>query len=192
MPDDPRITYPLAAGVGSHHRRRDSSDEWYTPPHVFGALGLEFDLDPCSPPLPAAEWIPAKRRISQPDDGLSCKWEGRVWLNPPYGRRIGEWVRRLTVHGDGVALVFSRTDTAWFQQAVKLAEAVCFLSKRLRFVPADLEQGGNSVIGTAGAPSVLLGFGSCAPAVVGCGLGTCFLSNPNHDSAGPLTLWEAA
>jgi hypothetical protein len=27
-----------------------SSVEWYTPPEIFEALGLTFDLDPCAPP----------------------------------------------------------------------------------------------------------------------------------------------
>lgn len=54
------------------------SPEWYTPPEVFSALGLTFDLDPCAPPLPAASWIPAARRYTLPVDGLAEPWEGRI------------------------------------------------------------------------------------------------------------------
>lgn len=190
MPPDPRVTQPVV-GLGSHHRTTTSSDEWYTPKHIFDALGIEFDLDPCSPALPAAAWVPASRRISLPDDGLSATWDGRVWLNPPYGRQIGQWVRRLARHGDGVALVFARTDTGWFQDAARVAGAICFLERRLQFVPAIDGQLGNSVTGAAGAPSVLMGFGSCSSAVQRCGLGMAFEVRSGHAITDPMSLWEA-
>ncbi|HUZ23794.1 MAG TPA: hypothetical protein VMV07_08510 [Streptosporangiaceae bacterium] len=28
------------------------------------------------------------------DDGLAQPWKGRVWLNPPYGHVIGQWMAR--------------------------------------------------------------------------------------------------
>lgn len=56
---------------------------WLTPPEIIRALG-EFDLDPCCPP--AMPWSTAKKMVCRPDDGLAVTWEGRVWLNPPYGR----------------------------------------------------------------------------------------------------------
>jgi hypothetical protein len=143
--------------------------EWYTPPPIFDALGLEFDLDPCGPPggLP---WGRAARTISLPSDGLLERWDGRVWLNPPYGTSTGLWVERLAEHGDGIALVFARTDTGWWQSAAAAASAVCFVEGRLSFVRGD----GANVGGghNAGAPSTLLAFGEdCARAVAGCGLG---------------------
>lgn len=77
------------------------TSEWYTPPGVFEALGVEFDLDPCAPPggLP---WIPAKRSLSFKDDGLRAPWEGRIWLNPPYGNHTVRWLARLADHGVGI------------------------------------------------------------------------------------------
>jgi hypothetical protein len=42
----------------------DESDEWYTPAWVFRALGVEFDLDPCSPGAPPSS-VPAKRHITK-------------------------------------------------------------------------------------------------------------------------------
>lgn len=53
----------------------------------------EFDLGPCAAPgHPTAceRWT-----REQVGDGLSLPWHGRVWLNPPYGRTMGEWLRAL-------------------------------------------------------------------------------------------------
>jgi hypothetical protein len=35
--------------MAEHENSIGESDEWYTPPEIFDALGLTFDLDPCSP-----------------------------------------------------------------------------------------------------------------------------------------------
>lgn len=145
----------------------DGTSEWYTPPHVFEALGLEFDLDPAAPPG-GVPWIPARQNFSEADDGLGRPWRGRVWLNPPYGRQTPLWLRRLADHGDGVALVFARSDTTWFQELAPVATALCFVAGRLRFVPGD----GRADSSTAGAPSLLMAFGlPAALALANCGLG---------------------
>ncbi len=140
------------------------STEWWTPPHIFEALGCRFDLDVCAP-VGGVPWIPADRSLSIEDDGLSVDWTGGVWLNPPYGRQMGEWTRRLRDHGEGVALVFARTDTAWFHEAVEGSGALCFIKGRLSFI-------GPSVTGhNAAAASVLIGYGDYATAVLDCALG---------------------
>jgi hypothetical protein len=154
---------------------KGESEDWYTPPHVFEQLGLVFDLDPASPPggLP---WIPAARHYSRADDGLAQPWEGRVWMNPPYGADAAGWLGRLTEHyesgnGDGVALIFARTDVAWWHEVVPRASAVCFLRGRLQFIDHEL----NKAPGAAAAPSALIAFGEeCADAVAASGLGMTF------------------
>jgi DNA N-6-adenine-methyltransferase (Dam) len=155
-----------------HEPTKGRSVEWYTPPELFEALGITFELDPSAPPG-GVPWVPAARHFSLEDDGLSQPWKGRVWLNPPYGRDIGRWLERLAAHGDGLALVFARTDTAWFHRAFGAATAVCFIKGRLRFVPG----GGQAATGAAGAPSVLLAYGlPCSLALAVSGLGrTCMV-----------------
>jgi DNA N-6-adenine-methyltransferase (Dam) len=136
------------------------SVEWYTPPAVFRALGLSFDLDPAAP-TGGVPWVPADRCFSRAENGLAQPWAGRVWLNPPYGREVKLWLDRLAQHGDGLALVFARTDTRWYQGVSRQATAVCFVAGRLAFVRPD-----GSTTGSAGAPSVLLAFGlPCALAL---------------------------
>ena len=75
------------------------------PPHIFQPLG-KFDLDPAAP-IENRDWIGATRTFTELEDGLAQHWEGRVWLNPPYGRGIGQWVKKMAEHvkngGAGIA-----------------------------------------------------------------------------------------
>lgn len=139
----------------THESTYNESVEWYTPPLIFDALGVTFDLDPCSPLAGPIPWIPAKRHLTIADDGLNSEWGGGVWMNPPYGKHTAAWMARLAEHGNGIGLVFARTDTAWFHDVVERASVVLFIRKRLRFIPANKEQDG----GGAGAGSMLVAFG---------------------------------
>lgn len=158
------------SGMGSHQQTVGDSVEWYTPPGIFDRLGLTFDLDPCAPPggLP---WIPAATSYCEADDGLTQPWRGRVWLNPPYGRHTGLWLRRLAAHGEGVALVFARTETEWWHEVVPTAAAVCFIAGRITFVDAERRPGKFN----GGAPSALIAWGDeCAAAVAAAEMGMTF------------------
>lgn len=167
----PAIARARGGPVGFSYARPDGgSDEWYTPPHIFDALGLTFDVD-VSAPRDGVPWVPARRWFSRDDDGLSQDWDGRVWMNPPYGRNIGAWLARMADHAHGIALVFARTDTDWWHEHATTADLACFIRGRLTFLRWDgqrrREGGGNS-----GAPSVLLAWGGdCADAVAASALG---------------------
>jgi hypothetical protein len=159
------------------HGRLDegSTVEWYTPPEIFQALGLTFDLDPCAPPggLP---WIPAKRFYSHQDDGLARAWRGRVWLNPPYGKGIDRWMRKLAAHGNGIALVHARTGAVWWREALSHASAVCFIAGGVRFM-TDTQ--GTRPPGSSPLPLVLMAYGlECALAVMQSELGPCLIVPP--------------
>jgi len=165
---------------GFIHDRRTATttDEWFTPPAVFEALGLAFDLDPAAP-RGGVPWIPARRHFTKEDDGLAQPWQGRVWLNPPYGRATAHWLTKLADHGDGLALVFARTDTAWFQRIASRATALCFVDGRIRFHRPNRSQGD-----AAPSPSLLIAFGlPCALGLVEAGLGQAFMPpvrSPGH------------
>jgi hypothetical protein len=131
------------------------SDTWLTPPEIITELG-PFDLDPCAAPEPRP-WPTATRHITRPDDGLSTEWAGRVWLNPPYSSEAGAWLARLAEHGNGTALVFARTETSWFVEAVwQRASAALFLHGRIYFHRRD----GSRASANSGAPSVLVAYGA--------------------------------
>lgn len=137
--------------MGSHQSHRAGTTTWLTPPHIIKALG-PFDLDPCAAP----GWTTAADHYVLPTDGLAEPWHGHVWLNPPYGIEAWTWLARLAEHGDGIALVFARTETAGFVREVwGKADAVLFLHGRLHFHHAD----GTRAAANSGAPSVLVAYG---------------------------------
>ncbi len=158
--DSPRLApcagYPTEArrkGIGGHQSARMDSDVWLTPPEIVTALG-PFDLDPCAPF--ARPWNTARRHYHAAQDGLSRAWLGRVWLNPPYGSHCGAWLKRLAEHGNGMAIVFARTETRdWQAHIWRAADAILFLHGRLHFYRAD----GIRAKANAGAPSALIAYG---------------------------------
>lgn len=113
---------------------------WGTPQDFFDELNAEFSftLDVC------AEEHNAKclRFFSPKQDGLAQKWEGVCWMNPPYGRNIGQWIQKAKQSAEEngatvVCLLPARTDTAWWHELIApfLGERVeaRFLKGRLKF-----------------------------------------------------------
>jgi len=138
----------------THEDKQNKTVDWYTPPWVFEKLGIMFDLDPCQPVL-GVPWIPTKRRYTEVDDGLIQPWEECVWLNPPYGKHTSQWLEKMHNHRNGIALVFARTDCAWFHSFVAKADAILFLKGRVRFVDGlGLTKGQG-----AGSGSMLIAWG---------------------------------
>ena len=137
----------------------DNKDEWLTPPEIIKVLG-EFDLDPCSPHPNKRPWDTAKRHFHKEMNGLNQLWSGRVWCNPPYGKETFKWLEKLHDHGNGIALIFARTDTHGFHEQVwNKADAMFFLRGRLSFYKIE----GNSTIlprQKSGAPSCLVAYGA--------------------------------
>ena len=144
----------MAKGIGGHQRAyRGHSDEWLTPPAIIDALG-PFDLDPCSPVH--RPWDTAKLHYTIEDDGLAKPWgDNRVFMNPPYGPETGKWLEKLANHGNGIALIFARTETEIFHRWVwQRADAILFLRGRLYFHKISGERGRSN----AGGPSALIAY----------------------------------
>lgn len=114
---------------------QDRNDRWLTPLPVVRALGA-FDLDPCgAPDHPTAEHV---WTLEAGRDGLREAWHGRVWLNPPYGRIMREWVARLIEHGRGTALIPVATGTKlWMDAVFPHASAIHFYRHRINFLRRD-------------------------------------------------------
>lgn len=124
-----------------------ASDEWYTPPHVFEAMGVRFDLD-VAHPATAKTHVPADAFYH--DLGLERPWRGFVWMNPPFGGRnsLEPWLNSFFHHGNGVALTPDRTSAPWFRRAWEQADAVLFTPK-IRFLRPDGTEGKSPANGTA-------------------------------------------
>lgn len=113
-----------------------SSDsyEWSTPQEFFDKLNQEFNftLDVCASESNAK----CDSYFYKEIDGLKMKWEGVCWMNPPYGRGIGEWIKKAYNSSQNgatvVCLVPSRTDTKWFHEYVMQGE-IRFIQGRLKF-----------------------------------------------------------
>lgn len=141
----------MVGAMGSHHSHRAGTTTWLTPLYITEDLG-PFDTDPCAYP----GWPTATNLIHLPTDGLLEEWKGRVWLNPPYGNELWEWLDKLSKHGKGTALIFARTETKGFvEQVWDKADALLFLHGRLHFYYPD----GSPAKANSGAPSVLVAYG---------------------------------
>jgi hypothetical protein len=141
--------------LSAHQSARMKNDEWLTPPEIMDKLG-RFDLDPCAPRLAVRPWSTAARHYDADIDGLSLEWNGRVWMNPPFGREAIKWMRRLAAHGNGIALIPARTETAMFYECVwGVADAVLFIKGRPHFHFVD----GSKAAFNSGAPIALIAYG---------------------------------
>lgn len=103
---------------------------WTTPKHVYEELDREFHftLDPC----------PVGGVAALGQDGLLMSWAGEtVFMNPPYGRELPLWIRKAYSESQRgatvVALIPSRTDTAWWHDFCMRADEIRFIRGRLKF-----------------------------------------------------------
>jgi phage N-6-adenine-methyltransferase len=109
------------------------------PQDFFDQLDAEFGftLDAAA----TAENAKCARYFTREDDGLAQEWTGRVWLNPPYGRELGLWMRKAwgasqTTAELVVCLVPVRSDTAWWHDYATRGD-VEFVRGQMRFGDAD-------------------------------------------------------
>jgi len=99
--------------------------DWQTPTAVYNKLNQEFNFDfdpcPCNPTF----------------NGLDVDWGESNFVNPPYGREIGKWLKKgFKEWKKGKTVVFlipSRTDTKWWHEYVMKATEIRFIKGRLKF-----------------------------------------------------------
>lgn len=116
-----------------------ATDNWSTPQDFFDKLNDEFHftLDVCAD----ENNHKCEHYYTKEIDGLIRPWIGTIWCNPPYGRKIGEWVRRAlfaSVAGNTVVMLLpARTDTKWFHDYIYKRDNV-----EIRFIKGRLKFGG--------------------------------------------------
>lgn len=131
-----------------HEQSVGKTDEWYTPPYIFDAMKIAFDSDVASPGREIVPWIPALLHITE--RSLEKKWEGFIWMNPPFGGRNGiiPWLDKFCSHGNGVCLAPDRTSAPWWQRFVPMMNAILFVSPKIKFIDSSGMAGKSPAQGT--------------------------------------------
>jgi len=133
----------LARKGAVHVSHNSGENEWYTPAEYIEAARLamgSIDTDPASCEQ-ANSTVKAGVFFDEESNGLSQKWSGNVWMNPPYAqplmRHFADAVASKYESGEinqAVVLVNNATETEWFRTMAKQASAICFPAGRVRFI----------------------------------------------------------
>lgn len=109
---------------------------WETPQDLFNKLDKEFNfnLDVCATDKTAK----CNKYFTPEIDGLAQDWKGICWMNPPYGREIGKWVKKAyeesLKEAKVICLIPARTDTKyWHEYIFPFAAEIRFIKGRIKF-----------------------------------------------------------
>jgi len=138
------VTTAAMLRLNAPHVSHNAGDnEWYTPAAIVEAVRLTMggiDCDPASSVL-ANRTVKATHFFTADTGGVEQKWGKRVFMNPPYAQPlVAQFCAALAEKyksGEVVqacALVNNATETAWFQELLTVASAVCFPLARVRFL----------------------------------------------------------
>ena len=119
------------AGMNIKLMFSSATPEWETPQDLFDKLNTEFnfDLDVC------ATQANAKCKLFYSSGSLEKQWPVNMvkWMNPPYGKVIGLWVKKASENPLTVCLLPARTDTRWFHDYIYGKAEIRFIKGRLKF-----------------------------------------------------------
>lgn len=113
--------------------------EFYTPQYILEKVYRCFpvDIDPCSPVNNPV--VKANVHYTKEENGLNKPWIGNIFLNPPYGRFIIEWVKKFlsewnagNIH-NAILLIPMKCDTKWFNLLAEQCSIMCTVKGRLQF-----------------------------------------------------------
>ena len=109
---------------------------WETPQNLFDKLDKEFNftLDVCA----TDETAKCNNYFTPKENGLIQEWRGNCWMNPPYGREIGIWIKKAWEESKKgakvVCLIPARTDTKyWHEYIFTYAAEIRFIKGRIKF-----------------------------------------------------------
>lgn len=116
-----------------------------TPQDFFDVLDAEFSFTLDAAATKKNNKVKRYWTASAHDALLEPKWDGRVWLNPPYGRGLMPWIDKVIEQTKNceviVVLLPARTDTQWWRKAARFADEVRLIEGRLTF---EIEGGGKN------------------------------------------------
>jgi len=125
--------------MNGHVSNNSGNYEWFTPlQYIESARKVMggIDLDPASSKW-GNEIIKAERYFDKRMNGLNQKWEGNIWMNPPYGHpSIFDFISKLETekYNQAIVLVNNATETRWAQKLIELSNAICFHTGRIRYM----------------------------------------------------------
>ncbi len=124
-------------GNAENYTRQETVDR------IRAVLG-EIDLDPASCKM-AQKIVKAKKYYTMDTNGLDKKWEGRVFLNPPYGMPLireftDKLIQSLPDIDAAILLTNDQTDTDWWQSCAVNAQVICMPDGRERFYTPTVEK----------------------------------------------------
>ncbi len=141
------ISTNMSTGFYSSEAAMSSADDtWTTPTDFFNKTNEEFQFGLDAAALQNStkidtNWYGPDHTDPERRDAFKRNWtadaDGKpIWLNPPYGRTIKQWMEKADTESKRgatvVCLVPARTDTAWFQDYC-LQHTVRFIRGRLKF-----------------------------------------------------------
>jgi hypothetical protein len=121
-------------GFGRNTNATGGNDECFTPPEIFQALSIRFDLDVAAPEG-GIPWIPCHNYYTKQDDALSREWSGRVWMNPPFSL-VSKFAPRFQQHRNGIALLPTSTGK-WMHELWNDPESTWLRLNKVRFIKPD-------------------------------------------------------
>jgi phage N-6-adenine-methyltransferase len=111
------------------------SIEYSTPSAIVQPLIVEFDLqlDVCA--SSKNHKLPNYFTIN--DNALNKQWHGNCWMNPPFDRNLGKWVKKAHHEakqngGTKVCLFPVRSNTSWWNEVCPDAE-IRFINGEVNF-----------------------------------------------------------
>jgi len=110
--------------------------DWETPKDFFNTLNEEFNFDIDVAATKENAKLPVY--FTPEINGLGQSWKGVCWMNPPYNRDIGLWMKKAYEESQKgnriVALIQGRsTDTIWWHNYVMKSDEIRFIKNRLHF-----------------------------------------------------------
>src|ERR1035437_2590492 len=107
--------------------------DWETPQWLFDHLDAEFRFrtDVCA----TRENSKCAQFLSE--DSLNSTWTGVCWMNPPYGKQIGDWIYKaylsaIQLDAIVVCLLPARSNCDWWKYVIQ--GEVRFIRRKLKFV----------------------------------------------------------
>lgn len=121
--------------------------EWYTPKQYIESARKvmgSIDLDPASS-KEAQKIVRAAKYYDSKADGLTKKWKGNIWLNPPYNI-VRQFVDKLldSPFDQAIVLVNNATETEWFARLAERSSAMVFHTGRIRFATPESDGEGTT------------------------------------------------